>query len=49
MKNQKPKRREIKLIHPKYQPNKAELEEDLRIDATFEDLSKAVVQPVKVN
>ncbi|MYB53718.1 MAG: hypothetical protein F4X77_16205 [Acidobacteriia bacterium] len=40
--------REIELIDPSYQPSKAELEEELRIDATFEELSKAVVQPVKV-
>jgi len=43
-----PKPREITLIDPSYQPNKAELEEDLRIDATFEELTAAVVRPVKI-
>ena len=43
-----PKPREVKLIHPSYQPTKAELEEDLRVDATFEELTAAVVRPVKI-
>ena len=32
----------------KYQPSKAELEEDMRIDATPEELARAILQPVKV-
>ena len=43
-----PAPREVELLHPSYQPSKAELEEDLRIDATPEELIRAVVQPVKV-
>lgn len=39
----KPEPREIELI----QSSKAELSGDLHIDATFEELTKAVVQPVK--
>ena len=38
----------IELVHPSYQPSKAELEEDLRVDATFDEAVQALVQPVKV-
>ena len=38
----------IKLIHPSYQPTREELAEDLRIDATLEELGKAVTRTVKV-
>ena len=38
----------LELVHPSYQPSKAELEEDLRVDATPEELVQAVVRPVKV-
>lgn len=48
MKRQQPEPREITLIHPSYQPCKAELEEDLRVNATFEQLTAAVVRPVKI-
>ena len=44
----KPQPRTIDVVDPSYQPSSAELREDLRINATFEDLTKAVVQPVKV-
>ena len=40
--------REIKLIDPSYPPSAAELAEDLRVDATFEELAAAVVRPVKI-
>ena len=40
--------REIELIDPSYQPSAAELAEDLRVDATFEELTAAVLRPVKV-
>ena len=43
-----PGRREIKLVDPPYQPHAAELKEDLRVDATFEELTAAVVRPVKI-
>ena len=42
------KPRDVNIVHPSYQPNWAELREDLRVDATFEELAKAVVRPVKV-
>ena len=48
MKHLKPEPREITLIDPSYQPCKAELEEDLRVNATFEELTAAVVRPVKI-
>ena len=40
--------REIKLVHPSYQPSKAELEEDLRVDATFEETVAACLKPVRI-
>ena len=43
-----PQPRTIDVVDPSYQPSRAELREDLRISATFEELTKAVVQPVKV-
>ena len=44
----KPEPLEIELIDPSYQPSKAELEEDLRVDATFEELAAMVARPVKI-
>jgi len=47
----KPKRPEtptVRTVDPTYQPSKAELEEDLRVDATFEEALKAVARTVKV-
>lgn len=38
----------VKLVHPSYQPTKAELEEDLRVDATFEEIAKAVTRTVNI-
>ena len=31
-----------------YQPSKKELEEDVRVDATPEELARAILRPVKV-
>lgn len=36
----------IKLIHLSYQPSREELAEDLRIDATLEQLGRAVTRTV---
>ena len=44
-----PAPREVELLHPSYQPSKAELEEDLRVDATFEEAVRALAQPAKVS
>ena len=38
----------LEVMHPGYQPSKAELEEDLRVDATFDEAVQALVRPVKV-
>jgi len=38
----------LEVMHSSYQPSKAELEEDLRVDATFDEAVRALVQPVKV-
>ena len=38
----------IDLVHPSYQPSKAELEEDLRVDATFDEAVQALARPVKL-
>lgn len=43
--------REIEIVHPSYQPSRAELREDLRMGSTrkaFERTAKALVRPVKV-
>ena len=40
--------RTVDVVDPSYQPSRSELREDLRVDATFKELSKAVIQPVKV-
>ena len=47
-KPKQPQTRTVDVVHPSYQPNREQLREDLRVTATFEELSKAVVQPVKV-
>ena len=46
--NEKPKPREVEIVHGPYQPSRAELREDLRVNGTFKELAKAVVQPVTV-
>ena len=43
-----PQPRADEIVHPSYQPNRAEFRQDLRIDASFDDAIKALVQPVKV-
>ena len=51
MKQRSPRRpepRKINLIDPSYQPSRKELREDLRVNATFEELTAAVVRPVKI-
>ena len=47
-KPKQPPTRTVDVVNPSYQPNREQLREDLRVDATFKQLSKAVVQPVKV-
>lgn len=43
--------REIEVVHPSYQPSRAELREDLRIGSSLDDFErapKALVRPVRV-
>ena len=44
----KPKPREVEIVKSDYQPNKAELEEDMRVDATFEEAVDALTRPVSI-
>ncbi len=44
----KPEPLTVRLIHRSYQPSKAELEQDHRVDATFEEIARAVTRTVKV-
>ena len=39
---------ELEIVRPTYQPSKAELEEDLRVEATFEEAVKALARPVRI-
>ena len=45
----KPKPREVEVVHPSYQPSKAELEEDMRVKATFDEAVKALTRPVSIS
>ena len=38
---------EVEVVHPSYQPSRAELNEDMRVDATFEESIQALVRPVR--
>ena len=38
----------LRLISHNYQPSRAELEEDLRIDASLEELGRAVTRTVRL-
>ena len=38
----------VRLVHHSYQPGKAALEKDHRVDATLEKIAKAVTPTVKV-
>ncbi len=43
-----PTPREVEIIHPSYQPSAAELREDISVDATFEEVVAACLQPVRI-
>ena len=43
-----PPPREVHVKPTTYQPSKAELEEPIRVDATPEELARAVMQPTTV-
>ena len=44
-KDSKPKT--VELVKSDYQPTKAEQEEEFQINASMEELTRAVVQPIK--
>ena len=44
----RPSRREVEVVHSSYQPSRAELEEDMRVDATFEEAVQALARPVRI-
>ena len=48
MTKSKDKKPVVTLKHPSYQPSKAEMEEDVRVDVSFQELTKAVVRDVEV-
>ena len=39
---------EVEIVRHGYQPNRAELKEDLRVDATFDEAVQALAKPVKI-
>ena len=48
-KQEKNKPKTIEVVHSTYQPTKAELQQTNKpISASFEEVAKAMVQPVKV-
>ena len=44
----RPPSRDVAVVHPSYQPSRAELEEDMRVDATFEEAVQALARPVRI-
>ena len=38
----------VEIAHPSYQPSKAELDADLRVEATFDEAIEALTKPVTV-
>ena len=42
------KPRAVKVIHPSYQPSRAELLDDVRVKASFKQAIKALGKPVKI-
>ena len=39
---------EVGLVNPRYQPSKAELEKDVRVNAQPEEVAKSVMRRVKI-
>ena len=44
----KPTPERVEIARDSYQPSKAELEADTRVDATFEDAVSALAKPVEI-
>lgn len=40
--------REVEIAHPSFQPSKAELEADMRVEASFEEAVDALTRPVQM-
>lgn len=40
--------REVAVVRTNYQPSRAELNEDVRVDATFEEAVQALAKPVRI-
>ena len=47
-KTKHPGPRKVEVPDSSYQPNREELQQDLRREGTFEDAIKALVKPVKI-
>ena len=41
-------KKKVEVVRPDYQPTEAEKREDMRVDLNFEELTKAVLNPVDV-
>jgi len=44
----RPNAREVEIVRPDYQPRAAELEEDVRVDASFDEAVEALTKPVRI-
>ena len=44
----KPKPREVEIVEPDYQPSAAELADDTRVEATFDEAVEALTKPVGI-
>ncbi len=42
------KRRVVEIVRSDYQPSKAELEEDMSIDTSFEEVVQVAMEPVEI-
>ena len=48
MSKEKPEPHAVRVVQSSYQPNRAELEADLRVDASFDEAVDALARPVRV-
>ena len=42
------KKRKVKIVNSSYQPSKAELNEDMRVNASFDEAIDALVKPADI-
>ena len=45
---EQPSSREVEVAHSSYQPSRTELNEDMRVEATFEEAVQALARPARV-